>query len=311
MRKLLRIFVTAGKSWSSDNAFKHSAAVSFYTLFSMAPITVIAVTIASFFMGYDEASRQFNEQMVALVGKSGAETIQTAVKASQAHKDNIMSTAVGIGVLLVGATTVFGQLQDSLNSIWNVRTSPKRAGWLVIIMQRLISFAMVVTVGFLLLVSLVLTTALTVLTARFNAHFSLLFARGADIVIAFVVIAALFAMIFKIMPDVQLRWRDVYGSALLTSGLFSGGRYLIALYLGHSTVASIYGAAGSLVALLIWVYYSCAILFFGVEFTRAWRIEHHLPIIPKATAIAVREKVEVERPTRTPARARNRGAPAR
>ena len=292
MRKWWDIFVNAGKSWNDDNTFKHSAAVSFYTLFSLAPVTIIALTIAGIFFGRDAATQQFNTQMTQLVGKDSAGVFNTVVTASQNQAGSWISKTMGIFLLIVGATTVFGQLQESLNSIWNVRAKPSRNGWVVLIMQRVISFAMVVTVGFLLLVSLIVTTALTAMTSRFGAGAA---SSSIDFIVALGVVTMLFALIFKVLPDVELRWRDVWLGAFITSLLFSGGRYLIALYLSHSTAASIYGTAGSLVALLFWIYYSCAIMFFGVECTRAYRREMHLPLIPKPSAVVIREAT-VEKP---------------
>ncbi|MDB6095218.1 MAG: ribonuclease [Verrucomicrobia bacterium] len=288
-----KILLNAGKTWASDNAFKHSAAVSFYTLFSIAPITIIAVTITGIFIGKEEAGRQLGAQISQLIGPASAEMIQAAAKAAEVQSESRMATTIGIVLLIVGATTVFGQLQDSLNSIWSVRAKPKRSGWVIMLVQRLVSFAMVLTVGFLLLVSLVLTTALTSALGRFNGGLvdSPALARTADLTVGLLVITVLFALLFKVLPDVKLRWRDVWLGALLTAILFTVGRYLIALYLGHSTVATIYGTAGSLVALLIWVYYSCAILFFGVEFTRAYRLAHELDVEPKDTAVRVREQI--------------------
>ncbi len=297
MRLWPKIFITAAKGWSHDNAFKHSASVSFYTLFSMAPISVIAVGIAGFFLGKEEANQQFLAQVGQLVGQASADTVRQAIEASTSEEGNWISTVVGILLLLVGATTVFGQLQESLNAIWSVRAKPSRSGWAVMLIQRLISFAMVVTVGFLLLVSLIITTTLAAVTHRLSGEWAPVLARVADLGITLVVITLLFAVFFKVLPDVHLRWRDVWLSAALTAVLFTLGRMLIALYLARSTVASIYGAAGSLVALLIWVYYSCAILFFGVEFTKAYREAHHLKVIPKKTAVIVREEIVEQRPS--------------
>ena len=292
MRRWWDIFVDAGKNWNKDNTFKHSAAVSFYTLFSLGPVSIIALTIAGIFFGAEAATAQFNTQMTQLVGKDSAGVFNTVVTANQNQSGGWATKGVGIVLLIVGATTVFGQLQESLNSIWNVRAKPSRNGWVILIMQRVISFAMVVTVGFLLLVSLIVTTALTAMTARFGAGAA---SHAIDFSVALLVITLLFALIFKVLPDVELRWRDVWIGAFATSVLFSGGRYLIALYLSHSTAASIYGAAGSLVALLIWIYYSCAIMFFGVELTRSYRRALHLPLIPKPSAVVIRE-AEVEKP---------------
>lgn len=288
-----RIFWEAAKAWKADNAFKHSAAVSFYTLFSLAPITIIAVTVAGIFLGREAAHQQLTAQLTALVGQASAEMMQKAAEASREEENSGWKTAVGAGLLLFGATTVFAQLQDSLNKIWGVRAKPSKRGWLLVLTHRLVSLAMVLTVGFLLLVSLILTTLLTSVLARFGADWSrsTLLLQSADVIVGMVVVTLLFALLFKIMPDVRLRWRDVWIGALVTAGLFTVGRHLIALYLGRSTVASVYGTAGSLVALLLWVYYSCAILFYGVEFTRAYRRAQGLKVMPKATAVQVREEI--------------------
>jgi membrane protein len=293
MSRWFKISLNAAKGWSADNAFKHSAAVSFYTLFSLAPVTIIALGVAGFFFGAEAARGQFTTQMTQLIGKEGADVIQKAVATAEPQREGWLATSVGIGILIVGATTVFGQLQDSLNEIWGVTSNPKRNNIVVMIVQRLISFAMVLTVGFLLLVSLALSTVLTTLLDSFHNRFEMppFIIHGADFLTALVVITVLFALMFKVLPDVVLRWRDVWIGALVTSLLFSIGRLGIALYLGHSTVASTYGAAGSLVALLVWVYYSCAILFYGVEFTRAYCVERRRPPAVKDTAVKVRREL--------------------
>jgi membrane protein len=187
---------------------------------------------------------------------------------------------------------VFGQLQSGLNQIWHVRTKPGKSGWLLLIAQRLLSFAMVLTLGFLLLVSLVVSTAIATLAEYYgsNVFGSEALVKAVDLGTGLMVITVLFALLFKVLPDVRLRWVDVWMGAIVTAVLFTIGRYLIALYLGYSTVASIYGTAGSLVVLLVWVYYSCAILFYGVEFIRAYRAAHRLKVEPKKTAIVVHEE---------------------
>lgn len=301
MKRWTTILVNAAKSWNADDVFKHSAAVSFYTLFSLAPITIIAVTVAGIFLGKDTANRQLEQQITQLVGPASAEMIQSAAKASQSQGGSGISTAIGIALLVAGATTVFAQLQSSLNNIWGVRAKPSRHGWVVLLLQRLVSFAMVLTVGFLLLVSLVLSTVLTSTLGHFHGGLlgSDVALKAADLGVGLIVISILFALLFKILPDVILRWSDVWLGAVVTAVLFTIGKYLIALYLGHSTVASIYGTAGSLVALLIWVYYSCAILFFGVEFTRAYRLSHRLDVQPKPTAVRIREEIISDKPAKT------------
>ena len=284
------MFLTAAKSWWADNVFKHSAAVSFYTLFSLAPITIIAVTVAGMFLGPDKAGSQLEHQLKELVGPASTELMLAAAKEGRKEGESGWATAVGIGLLVMGATTVFSQLQDSLNKIWGVRAKPSKSGWVVLLLHRLVSFAMVLTVAFLLMVSLILTTFLTSALGWISVESPVLL-KLVDIGAGAVVITVLFALLFKIMPDVHLRWRDVIVGALVTAVLFTGGRYLIAMYLSRSTVASVYGTAGSLVALLIWVYYSCAIVFYGAEFTRAYRHAYKLKVQPKETAVAVREQI--------------------
>lgn len=293
MPRWLKILFDAGKAWSGDNAFKHSAAVSFYTLFSLAPITLIAVGVAGIFFGAEVAQKGFSTQITQLVGQSSAEVIQKAMEANALKDKGWASTAIGLGLLMLGATTVFGQLQGSLNDIWGVMAKPSRSGWVVMIVQRLISFAMVLTVGFLLLSSLVLTTALTAAVTLAKAWFPVApwVLRGVDLTVGLAVITVLFALLFKVLPDVRVRWKEVWLGAFVTAVLFTIGRFLIALYLGHSTIASSYGAAGSLVALLIWIYYSCAILFFGAEFIRAYRLNHGVAVQPKETAVLVKKEI--------------------
>lgn len=303
-------WINAAKNWNADGAFAHSASVSFYTLFSLAPITIIVLSIAGFVFGEEVATRQFNEQISALVGKGSAEMIQQTVQEAKPQRRGWTSTIMSVGMLVVGATTVFAQLQNALNRIWGVKTKPSRSGWVVLIMQRLISFAMVLTIGFLLLISLILTTAL----ASFAQYLEGLMAlprfvmQGAELLVTLGVITILFATMFKIMPDVQLRWRDIWRGAFVTALLFSGGRLLIALYLKYSDVASVYGAAGSLVGLLIWVYYSCAILFYGVEFTRAHREQEGLRVKPKETAVLVHTESVETPPAEEPRHAEERAS---
>ncbi|MBC7366775.1 MAG: YihY/virulence factor BrkB family protein [Undibacterium sp.] len=300
MKRWFKILFSAAKNWNSDNVFKHAAAVSFYTLFSLAPITIIAITVAGIFFGKETATAQLANQVSSLIGPAAAELIQAAAKASETERTSVISTILGVALLLFGATTVFGQLQESFNQIWSVRTKPSKSGWPLLVIQRAVSLAMVLTIGFLLLVSLVLTTALTTTMGHLGhaVGSSPALLQVADLGISVVIVTVLFALLFKVLPDVRVRWRDVWAGAGITAILFTIGRFLIALYLGHSTVASIYGAAGSLVALLIWVYYSCAILFYGVEITRAYRDAHHLKVEPKETAVMVREEVVESHPRR-------------
>jgi membrane protein len=293
MRRWARIFFAAGRGWAEDNAFKHAGAVSFYTLFSIAPITLIAVWVAGAVFGEEAARGELANQLAGLIGGEGALVVEKMLAESRPEARGWVPAAVGLGVLLAGATTVFAQLQESLNEIWGVAARPSRNGFAVLLARRLLSFAMVLTIGFLLLVSMVLTTALSVATAHAREFVPLPpgVLRALDLGLALGVVTVLFAMIFKVLPDVILRWRDVWKGAFITALLFGVGRYLIAFYLGRTGVESTYGAAGSLVLLLMWIYYSTLILIFGVEFTRAYLEDRGLPVRPKSKAVRVRREV--------------------
>jgi len=300
MPRGLRTVIEAAKAWNADNAFKHSAAVSFYTLFSLAPITLIAVGLAGFFFGKGVAAHQFSAQITQLVGQESAELIQKTMEANSLGHQTWFKTALGGALLVVGATTVFGQLQDSLNDIWGVTAKPSKSGWVLLIAQRLISFAMVITIGFLLAASLILSTALTAVVELARSWMATppWLLRTADLGAGLLVLTLLFALLFKVLPDVRVRWREAWLGAFVTAVLFSVGRLLIALYLGHTTIAKNYGAAGSLVLLLIWIYYSCAILFYGAEFVRAHRLATGHRIEPKDTAVLVRKEIVEGTPKR-------------
>lgn len=293
MKRWARIFFAAGKSWSDDNAFKHAGAVSFYTLFSIAPITLIAVWLAGAIFGEEAARGELASQLAGLIGGEGALVVEKLLAESRPEAHGWMPAVIGVGVLLVGATTVFAQLQESLNDIWGVAARPTRNGFVVLLVRRLLSFAMVLTIGFLLLVSMVLTTVLSVATDYVQSVVALPTGvlRAIDLGLALGAVTVLFAMIFKVLPDVELRWRDVWKGAFITAVLFGVGRYFIAFYLGRTGVESTYGAAGSLVLLLMWIYYSTLILLFGVEFTRAYLEDRGLKVRPKSKAVRVRREV--------------------
>jgi len=285
--------MSAGRGWQADNAFKHSAAVSFYTLFSLAPVAVISITLMTWVFGEAVARKEFAAQVGELMGPASAETVKGAADAAvNVQHGGKISTAASVLLLMVGATTVFTQIQESLNDIWGVRARREKRALVKLLLRRLVSFAMVLTIGFLLLVSLVVTTALTAALARIPGRLSASpwILAPMDLAVSLGVITCLFTIIFKVLPDVHLRWREVWLGGFVTALLFGSGRYLIALYLGHSMVASVYGAAASLVALLVWVYYSCAIFFYGAEFTKAHHGASHKAIEPK-THVARHKKI--------------------
>src|SRR3990172_1805980 len=248
-----------------------AAALAFYTLFSIAPLLIIVVAVAGLFFGQEEVRLQIAGQIQTLVGSNGADAVMTMMQSMSKPSYNIIAALVGLVTLLIGATGVFGELQDSLNAIWKV-TSPSGQGILALIKERFLSFVMVLVLGFLLLVSLVISTALAalgdLLTNTLLDFRSML--QVLDFVFSFGVVTLLFAMIYKILPDASIKWGDVWIGAVTTALFFTIGKILIGWYLGRSSVASAYGAAGSLGIGLVWGYYSAQILFFGAELTYAY-----------------------------------------
>jgi membrane protein len=268
--------------WMGDEPFLLASSLSYYTLFSLAPLLVIAIAVAGFVFGREAAQNQIVETIGGLIGPESAQAIQGMIEnASAKPKTGIISTVLGAVTLLIGAGGVVGQLQTSLNKVWGVEPKSGQGTW-VFIRQRFISFAMVLAVGFLLLVSLVVTALLTAFSqflgslvggAEFVGHLL-------DVVVSFGFVTLLFAMIYKFVPDVQIQWRDVWIGAALTSILFTIGKFAIGLYLGSSGVTSAYGAAGSLITVLLWVYYSSLIFLLGAEFTQAYATTYGSGVVP-------------------------------
>jgi len=274
-------------SWSADRAPKMAAALAFYTAFAVAPLLLIAIAVAGLLFGQDAARGHVVEQLSGLLGREGAEAIQDILRKAWQPQSGKIATLLGLAAFIVAATGVFGELQDSLNQIWKVRKKPGR-GLLGLIKDRFLSMTMVLGIGFLLLVSLVLTAALNALGSSLvtwaGGGTAL---RALGFIASFGLVAALFAAIFKVLPDAETRWRDVWTGALLTAFLFAVGKFLIGLYLGKSAVGSTYGAAGSFVVFLLWVNYSAQILFLGAEFTKAVADRNGAPPKPDADAVTI------------------------
>jgi len=255
-----------------------AAALAYYTVFSIAPLLVIAIAIAGFFFGADAAQGQIVTQLQSLMGKEGAEAVQSLLQSTNKSQGGTIATILGIVTLLFGASGVFAQLQDALNFMWEVKPKKKPGvkGILSLVQSRFLSFAMVLVIGFLLLVSLVISTSLEGVSNYFGNLFPGLVIIGQllNLVISYSAITLLFALIYRVLPDIKVFWKDVMPGALLAALLFTVGKYLLGLYLSHSGVSSAYGAAGSLVVILIWVYYSAQILLFGAEFTQVYAKAH-------------------------------------
>ena len=287
--ELLKLTFT---EWTNDNAFELSAALAFYTIFSIAPVLLIAVGVASFFLAPETATTRIVDEMAKLVGAQGANAVRQVIESSRGFGKGLWAVSVGIVTLIMGATAVFGELQSALNRIWDVEAKPDRGVIMSLIVDRLRSFLIAVCVGFLLLVSLVISAVISGLQHYMNNWLPGVpwVWQTANVVTSFLVIAALFAMIYKFLPDVVISWKDVWIGAAVTALLFSAGKYLIGIYLGRTATTSAFGAAGSLVVLLFWVYYSALISFLGAEFTQVYARRYGPGIRPKEHAVRVGRK---------------------
>jgi membrane protein len=257
--------------WSRDKVPRMGAALAYYTIFSLAPLLVIAIAIAGFVFGPDAVRGRITNQIQGLVGPDSAHAVQTMIQSAHKPAHGVFATIFGIAVLLLGASGVFTEMQDALNTIWKVDTTSKTGVW-NLIKGRFFSFGMVLGIGFLLLVSLLLSAALSAV-ATYASNFLPIppaALHALDFSFSVLFIAGLMALIFKFLPDVRISWGDVAIGAILTSLLFTIGKFLIGLYIGHSVTMSAYGAAGSVVIILAWIYYSAQILYFGAEFTRVY-----------------------------------------
>jgi membrane protein len=263
-----QVIKTAAADWSEDKAAQMGAALAFYSVLSLAPLVVISLSIAALFVDVKMAASQFLTQMQSLVGAEGAKAIEGMLQHAQQPKTGAIAAILGVITLLLGASGVFGQLQDAMNSIWDVPPKAQAGIWNTI-RSRFLSFGMVLGTGFLLLVSLLLSTIIAGVGEQFGHWWPALepVTHVADEAVTFLVMTLLFAMMFKLLPDAPVAWRDVWLGAFLTSILITIGKLVIGLYLGKAAVGNAYGAAGSLVVLLVWIYYSAQILFFGAEMT--------------------------------------------
>jgi membrane protein len=276
-----------------DRVLRLSAALSYYSIFSLAPLVLIVVSIAGAVFGEAAASGLLSDSLRSSIGQEAADAVQEMVLRTRKPSDNIIASVTGVLVLILGATGVFGQLQDALNTVWSVQQKPGKV-IRTMLRDRLQSFTMVLGIGFLLLTSLILTTTLQIASdwiARLvpvpGVFWSLL-----SNVISFVVVAALFGAIFRFLPDVEIAWKDVRFGALLTAGLFVLGKIVLAWYLGRAATASVYGSAGSLVLILLWVYYSSLILLLGAEVTEVHARTRGRSIRPSQGAVRVSKTVE-------------------
>jgi membrane protein len=293
LQAIWKLFQETFKEWSEDKASRLAAALAYYTIFSIAPLLIIVIAIAGAVFGEEAARGQIVAQIQGLVGPDGAKFLETAIKNANQPKTGAIASIISVVVLLLGATGLFTELQDSLNTIWKVKPKPGRA-ISNIIRLRVLSFALVIGIGFLLLVSLVISTALAALVTYFS---NLL--PGVDFlwpilnfILSFAITTFLFGLIFKVLPDVKIAWSDVLIGAILTSFLFSIGRFFLGQYLGNGSFGSTYGAAASLVVILAWVNYAAQILFFGAEFTQVYARRYGSGIVPTENAVPLSDNTK-------------------
>lgn len=273
-KAILQLLKSTYTQWSRDKVPRMGAALAYYTIFSLAPLLVIAIAIAGFVFGREAVEGRITYEIQGLIGSESARAVQTMIQSAHKPAHGVIATIFGVVLLLVGASGVFSEMQDALNTIWKVDTTSKTGVW-NLVKYRFLSFGMVLGIGFLLLVSLLLSAALSAVTTYASSFLPIPPAalHAVDFLFSVFFIAALMALIFKLLPDVKIAWGDVWVGAALTSLLFTAGKFLIGFYIGKSVTMSAYGAAGSVVIILAWIYYSAQLLYFGAEFTHVYSKE--------------------------------------
>jgi membrane protein len=285
-----QLFLEAGNNWLNDRGPRLGAALAFYSALSIAPLLVITISVGSLLFGEAATRQQVLEQAEDMVSEEGAAAIASMLSSADPKKGKLASV-LGVAALILGASGIFAELQDGMNTVWHIQMTDQLNLW-TFLRNRFLSFAMVLGTGFLLLVSLVISALIAGAANFLDSYWPGLgpLWQAANGVVSFGVVTLLFAMIFKVLPDAQVPWRDVWFGAALTAALFTGGKLFIALYLGTSGLGSAYGAAGSLVVLLVWVYFSAQILYFGAELTRVFTKRYERGVAPEEGAIYVKEE---------------------
>jgi membrane protein len=289
MVKFWRILKKAATEFMADHGMKLSASLSYYTIFSIGPVLIIIISLAGIFYGREAVQGKIYGQINGLVGNSAAVQIQEIIQNIEKSRLSASGAVIGVIILLVGATGVFTEIQDSINYIWSLRAKPEK-GFLRLIINRLISFSLIISFGFILLVSLVIHALVDILHEKLTIYFDEVMVyvfQAINYGILFAVITTLFAIIFKVLPDATIRWRDAFVGAVFTAALFVVGKFLIGFYLSQSDIGMTYGAAASLVLILLWVYYTSIILYFGAEFTKVYALTHGSGIEPDKTAVFI------------------------
>jgi membrane protein len=301
MRKFWLILRQAFTEFINDHGLKFSASLSYYTVFSLGPVLIIIISLAGIFFGRDAVEGKIYWQIKGLVGDSAALQIQDIIGNIEQSQFSQSGAVLGVIFLLVGATGVFTEMQDSINYIWSIKTKPKR-GLVKFLFDRLLSFSLIVSFGFVLMVSLGVHALMDLLYDKLQVYFPqamVVVFQGLNYIVLFVIISSLFAIIFKILPDARIRWKDAFVGAAFTAVLFLLGKFLIGVYLGNSNIGLTYGAAASVVIILLWVYYTSIILYFGAEFTKIYTMNFGGGIVPEKTAVfIIKQEVTELAPTK-------------
>ncbi len=300
MRKLWLVFKKTFTEFFADRAIKLSASLSYYTIFSLGPMLLIIISLVGIFFGKEAVAGEIHTQIEGLVGNAAALQIQDIIGNIEESQMGRQGAVIGFIILFVGATGVFTEMQDSINFIWSIRTKPK-TGILKVLLDRVMSFSLIISFGFILMVSLGIHAVVDLMYGKLKHYFSevtVVAFQVLNYVILFAIITCLFAIIFKILPDAKIRWKDAFVGAIFTAILFLVGKSLIGLYLGNSNIGVTYGTAASVIIILLWVYYTSTILYFGAEFTKVYTMEIGGGIVPKKTAVfIVKKEVEEQIPT--------------
>ncbi len=293
LKGLFGVLKDSFKGFGNDKITKLSGSLAYYTVFSLGPLMVVIISLCSIFLGREAVEGGVYRQLDNFVGSDTAAQLQEIIKNASISGKGTLAAIIGGVTLLIGATTVFGDIQDSINKIWGIKPKPKR-GWVKMLQNRFLSFSVIATLGFLLLVSLGISTIIEALMNSFKAQYpdvAVIVVYIINLLLTLAITALIFSVVFKVLPDARIRWKDVMAGATATAILFMLGKFAISFYISKTNVGSTFGAAGSLVILLLWVYYSSIILYFGAEFTKAYAMKYGSQIHPNEYAVTTKEVV--------------------
>jgi len=294
LKNIFTVLKSASKEWMSKDPFRESAVIAYYSIFSLPGLLVVIVTLAGYFFGRDAVNSHLTAQITGTLGADTAEQIRNIILKASEAKHSLVAGIIGIVTILVGATGVFAEFQKSLNSIWEVKTDKSKSGIWNIIRVRLFSFGLIVSIAFILIVSLVVSATLSALGNWLSNHFSDSFELALQVtnfILSLIILASLFALMFKFFPDAKIKWRHVWVGSIVTAFLFDIGKFALGFYFGKANPGTGYGAAGSVILIMLWVSYSSMIVFYGAEFTRAYTALYYGTILPSEIAVPEKQKM--------------------